>query len=177
MDRTQGKMFWSLSVTLAVEKRRSWPDCETQLTLSCSQIWKQKAPERNVDFSKNICSKTISSEQPACQRCTCYTLYIQSSIWMRRCFTLWVKSDLHGGAGEGVHNTLGQRARGRRFHHLLVLWSRHWSQNAHYNLISSWFLTADKVLLKLFYCTCQHHPDLPFWSGVWGTLSIPMLSG
>lgn len=68
-----------------------------------------------------------------------------------------VKSDLHGGAGEGVHNTLGQWARGRRFHHLLVLWSRHWSQNAHYNLIRSWFLTADKVLLKLFYCMCQWH--------------------
>lgn len=62
-----------------------------------------------------------------------------------------VKSNLHGGAGEGVHNTLGQRARGRRFHHLLVLWSCHWSQNAHCNLISSWFLTADKVLLNLFY--------------------------
>lgn len=63
-----------------------------------------------------------------------------------------VKSDLHGGAGEGVHNALGQGTRGRRFHHLLVLWSCHWSQNAHYNLIESWFLTADKVLFKLFYC-------------------------
>lgn len=30
--------FWSLSVISAVEKRRSWPDHETQLTLSCSQI-------------------------------------------------------------------------------------------------------------------------------------------
>lgn len=48
MKKTQGNIFWSTSVTLAVEKRRSWSDRETLLTLSCPQIWKQKVPNRNV---------------------------------------------------------------------------------------------------------------------------------
>lgn len=42
-----------------------------------------------------------------------------------------LKADLQGGAGEGVHDTLGQRAGRRRFHQLLLLWSRQWAQNAH----------------------------------------------
>lgn len=65
MDRTQGNIIWSLRVILAVEKQRNWPDCEVQLRLSCSQIWKQKVSERNVISSNYIyiCSKSISSEQ------------------------------------------------------------------------------------------------------------------
>lgn len=42
------------------------------------------------------------------------------------------EQNLHGGAGEGLHHALRQRARGRCFSHHLVLWSGHWSQYAHY---------------------------------------------
>lgn len=55
--KPQGNIFWSTSVTLAVEKRRSWSDRETLLTLSCFQIWKQKVPNRNVGLSENVCIK------------------------------------------------------------------------------------------------------------------------
>lgn len=167
--KTQGNIFWSTSVTLAVEKRRSWSDRETLPNLSCPQIWKQKVANRNVGLSENVCSKTTSSDE----KLLWSTIYIQSSIWV----WMWGKSDLHGGAGEGVHDTLGQGAGGRRLHHLLVLWSRQGSQDAHYNLMSSWFLTVAKVLQKLFHFRRQCHPDLPFSSGVWGTLSMPKWSG
>lgn len=57
---------------------------------------------------------------------------------------------LHGGAGEGVHHALGQRAGGRCFGHHLVLWSGHWSQYAHYKSIKDQYSLSLTQLILLF---------------------------
>lgn len=147
MDRTQGSIFFGNCLLLQLRRskevglivRRSW--CFLAPKSGNRKRQTESLISVRTSVARHSAVKSLQAKAAAVKRFT----FNPPSVCVR------LKADLHGGAGEALHNTLGERAGGRCFHHLLLLWSCQWPQNAHWNLISCWFTTAEKVNFTIFY--------------------------